>query len=503
MSQQQQQQSSGGPPAAKRPRMSGNPGAAPGGGDPSQADTARRGLVSVNNLDYVLNPDLSVSVSRANKKHFFQQTSYQPGGRAICILNSGAEYVDPQNSYLSFVLRVPTLYSGTAPSTLPVTPAQFQAATYDQQYTHKVGSAINWLKRIVITSRSGDEIERIENLHLLAPILDRYIQSSEWVETVGKLPGYSDARTEGAVSGNPTAISSSVSIAQAAGVKLGSGATETQEVATKKGQYHRVHYCIPMACISGLFRSFDRLLPSMLCSGLRFEIELSTSADAVGVAGGNKIGNAEFAIEDPQITLDQYQLTDSIQRVLNEESAMRGLEVTFTSWYNYPTASGNGGRANIEVRKAVSRALGILTTVTPSAADGVIMSDLTSQLTNYQVRLGSLYFPQQPIKITGDADNVALAEMYHHTLRGMGKIKNETSPTSVRMADFAGKLSAVYTDLERSTVQKLSGVPINNSRVAEVRFETANSFLSSKQINCWLHYVRLCRVFLQNVEVEE
>jgi hypothetical protein len=62
----------------------------------------------------------------------------------------------------------------------------------------------------------------------------------------------------------------------------------------------------------------------------------------------------------------------------------------------------------------------------------------------------------------------------------------------------------IWTDLERSSVQNLTGIPINNSRVVELMLSTRNGMLNTDlELQTFLFYVRLVRVFLNNVEVEE
>lgn len=414
----------------------------------NQGDVARKGLVSLNKLDYVLQPDLSVCVSRSYKKHFFQQKEYLPGQRAICILNSGAEYTDPQNSYLSFTVH----NEGSGPAIR----------------LEKTGSAINLIQKVILTSRSGDEIERVENVHQLAPVLDRYQYGDNWLKTVGKVIGYDNL--------------------SANGVTIADGSKKT--------------FVIPLGCITGLFRSFDRLLPSMLMSGLRIEIEFNPAIAAFSRANA---GVVAYKILEPEITLDQYQLTDAIMRVLNEEAAMRGLEVVFTSYYNHIYDLKSADKANIEVRKAVSRALGVVTKLNQKIGTDATKDYIESEnfnLAAYQIRLGSLYFPQQPIKSLGGV-NGALEECYVHTMRGFGKLKTPNAPPEVTPATYQSHLGAMYTDLERSTVQRLSGVPVNNSRVAEVMLNLTGTLTNTTEANIWLHYVRLLRVFIQNVEIEE
>jgi hypothetical protein len=249
----------------KRKKMSGAP--------TSQSDSVRAGLVSLNKLDYNLSPDLSVAVQRNYKRHFAQQSLYTSSQRAILICNSGAEYVDPGTSALVFSVK---------------------NLSSDQACNFGSGSCANLIRRIILTSRSGDEIERIERVNLLAPILDRFERDKHWLETIGSMAGYNASPAV------PTTT-------------IAAGAT--------------TRFVLPLSCISGLFRNFDRLLPSMLMSGLRIEIEWERPDVALTYAGTPT--SPGYEITELQLALDSYTMTDSVQRTLNETAALSGLEVVF------------------------------------------------------------------------------------------------------------------------------------------------------------------------------
>jgi hypothetical protein len=72
------------------------------GGDLSK----RQGLIAVNDLTYVLEPDLSVASNKTHKRHYFQSQTYSAGQQAICILNSGADYIDTRRSFLQFDIKL-------------------------------------------------------------------------------------------------------------------------------------------------------------------------------------------------------------------------------------------------------------------------------------------------------------------------------------------------------------------------------------------------------------
>jgi hypothetical protein len=461
----------------------------------SDADSSRRGLVSLNRLDYTLQPDLSVAVNRSHKKHFFQATNYSPGQRAICILNSGAEYVDPQNSYLQFYVEI----------------------TSAKQVHMGVGSAVNLIRRIVVTSRSGDEIERLERINLLSPLIERYEKSTPWLNTIGGVSGFTNSEFPGIAASLTSennrygfggdADANDWKSPSDAYMNIKGGTNIPRALVNGTGNYFQ----LPLSAISGLFRSTDRLLPSMLCSGLRFEIEWESGNIAFMNSDGSTTA-ITYKVHYPEILLDQYTLTDSIQRVLNEEAAMRGLEVVFTTFFNTTQTVGAANELNMEVRKAVSRALCLIAKSTTNEGTDDMKKDSMASLPwdckEWQVRIGSLYFPQQPVKTMVGAANAAdgcVYESYYQTLHGFGKLKTPSAPPSVSLYDFKKTLGCVCVDLERSNVQKLTGIPINNSRVAELHqtFTTITGDHGARVVQAWLGYVRLLRVFLQNVEIEE
>ena len=69
-------------------------------GTPDNGDQAKMGLLAVNKLNYTLPSDLCVCVSRTHISQCFQQREHSPGSTAVCILNTGAAYLDGRRSFL-------------------------------------------------------------------------------------------------------------------------------------------------------------------------------------------------------------------------------------------------------------------------------------------------------------------------------------------------------------------------------------------------------------------
>ena len=585
------------------------------GSAPNEQDqeaAKRQGLVTVNDLNYTLEPDLSVAVNRTGKKHFFQSTEYLHNQQGICILNSGADYVDTRTSYLSFEVEIPE--DGA------------DVATSGYFGTH--GSACNLIDTLTISTRSGDELCRLTEFGLLQNMLIPLQYNGDWVSSVGSLMGMG-----GKVNSNLT-------------VEYISGG--------------RQRFLIPMYILAPLF-GYGRLMPASLLSGLRFLVQWQTPdkaflalKDVKAVADLSKseqlrqtpamspyIQNTVFnqlntynTPWDKQATISKYtiknayfyltsvQLSDSIQRALNEQSATNGLEIVYSDYERTESVySGAANLCNIEVRKSCSRALKAFcrvrakTTYTEEKNRDSFRSEKGFPWREYQWQLGSLYFPQQPVRCEasniygiGPESYAALLEscdrftdssrqplltfdgshkdghmlyasfhdmypefnpVYNDTLgatydRDTTNLKfltttmnaaNSISRASVehtglntfhspfnnigtfslgRVGSFMNDSHTIGVNLERTTLFNLAGVPVNNSRVLALRgllhaasheptgfggtegilpnglpenyyvgFDKSNGYVTdkvqSRSFTVYLKYVKLCRIFLNNV----
>lgn len=527
-------------------------GAGQGAGD---AESARRGLMSVNGLTYTIPPDLSVVTERSNKNSFFAHNEYTAGQNMTCICNTGAQYILGRRSFMRFDIK-------NNSSTEPM--------------GFGVGSVLNLFRDVTITSRSGDDAERVFYCNRISTPMVRMTHSREWVKTVGKLAGFTTNQrlfeyegrsyTNAELVAGATTDESMFSTRRVDQQPRSAQFWDHTDTASStcpidqriNGADYGFHIppggirrvVVPLSLFTGLFQ-FDKLLPPPLMSGLRIDIRLEsaniafTALRVTGQAEAYPTNVAlDYSILNPVITFDSYKLTDAIERVINEESAMRGLEIPFTSIYTTVTNySSEGGQVqNIECRKAVSRALclSVIQEFQRNEARDAYFDNfqtLPFDFTSWQVRIGSLYLPQQ--RITGSKVAETYGETYHHTLRSLGKLLSNNS-SSVHLEEWTGSINGnirspndtfnkatyehakhkslrkyegqsttdrtkamnmISVDLERSNVQRLSGIPINNSRVAEwIATSSANR---ERSVYLALKRVRVIRVFLQNLEIEE
>jgi hypothetical protein len=290
-------------------------------------------------------------------------------------------------------------------------------------------------------------------------------------------------------------------------------------------------------------------MPAMLMSGLRIEIVWEDTVKALFSDAANPTKCPKsYTITDPQMCLSSVQLSDSIQRALNELSATNGLEIVYCDYERDMHTSGDSlSTLNMEIRKACSRALKAFARIRVTGGDGITSDDRRDIFKaetgfpayEYQWRLGSLYFPQQPVRseasapgaqknaITAYANLLESVDKYHGgakapyvSLYGTDKepveYKAFNTTKDGKKGSFTGDAHTIGVTLERSTMFNLAGIPVNNSRVLALNAKllpdtkepvsaaSANLVTNPvRQVDVFLKYVRLARVFLNNVEVEQ
>ena len=266
----------------------------------------------------------------------------------------------------------------------------------------------------------------------------------------------------------------------------------------------------------------------------------------------------EYTIKRPHLMLCSVQLTDAIQRVLNEFSSVNGLEIVYSDYdmTTQPfTSFGESNPVYLEIRKSASRALSVMARVVESSPKPYKYDSFASCQysfwNDYQFQLGSLYFPNQKIEDNNaDADirrdNVKCLA-YNLLLDTANRYAPKAAPTAIslrgRLSDVRDRQyhpvgqngehgtsdylapksrfgkwgsyvnggTTIGTTLERSSAFDLSGVPTNNSRTLAVRgnvgFALPNDATLRANFRAMLvavlQYVRVARVFLLNVEVEQ
>ena len=405
-------------------------------------DVAKQGLISYNSLSYKLPPDLSVTVSRSNTNQFFSQNNYLAGGTAVNILNTGSAYIYGPNSYLAFTI----------------------INRSDGTVTFGQGTAVNLIKRLTITTRSGDVIERIDNVNVLHYITARYGHSVTWQNSIqfGEL--------------------------------MGKG---VQPIAPEA----ELRVVIPLSEISGLFR-YQNLLPSCLMSGLRIEFEFEPALNAL--VGAGPTTGLNYELKDVVISADSYILTDLILQQLNMSASSTRLEIVINTFFNTQASRAGNSNVNLESRKAVSRALRAFFKERPPKGIGASNVDAfaslavsTDGIIDAQVRVGSLYFPNSSLRNSNPEHNAA--ELYAMTVRSFSTLGGDKA-VGTSLTQYKTGHAVLGVALERSTSHDLAGIPISNSRVLALNatFARAPAGGIATLIDFYLEHIVLIRAFLSN-----
>lgn len=421
---------------------------------PTTGSSNVNGLLTINRLNYTLPNDLSVCISRTGTSQFFQSKSYSPAQNMICILNTGASYVNPERSYLRIDFQNTSAVS----------------VSFGQ------GSACNLFNRLLVSGRDGSVLERIDNLNGLCRIRQLYEHDTEFNQTV----------------------------MTAAGARY-NGTNEAADSAVFIQPGHVKRFCIPMSMISPLFAS-KQLLPNSLASGLRLDIQLETANRALQQPQSSaSTAGLSYEIIDCAVVCESYQLSDLILRNLNQMASSSGLEYLFTTWYS-TSGRRNTNSINIESRKAVSRALMMFYVETkPEDALTDYKNDCFKSVPpkwlDVQARVGSLYLPTQASLRASDALLLA-PEVYTQSLLAFEKFRGATGNAGVSLQLFENGAAIFASSLERDTLGG-SGIPLSNSRTLAVDA----TFVAPDQgesffVSLFLKYTSLCRIYLSNIVLE-
>jgi hypothetical protein len=435
-------------------------------------------LLMSNNMKYVLPTNLSVVDERRNKPSYAdsQQYSGNNSSELVVRLTASSDYVYGPNCFLYCEVQA----TGTAPIN-----AGF-----------KDGTAINLWARMRMESKDGQELDRNDafNKWSRQSIPWRICADSRNVEScmAGQVPA---DQVGGGYLGPLTATN---------GATVGSYGLDT-----------KLTVCVPMRWISDLFGQ-ETLIPPYLISGalLRLQFEAPLTAlqqiqDTDPVVTGYTVSNA-------RVVMDSLKISPVVAKNLMEQS-QQGLKFAYRSHHYQPATVGTAGNYELQVNRAVARALSLShSTFTRDIDPSTAVDNLGTQEFNYknlQYRVGDLFLPAKVIT-NGAADATIAqkncAEFYENTLQGNQLMKYDrkaplvTLPLfqRVNVVDSNNGYVLLTQDYEQSSAIQFSGVAINNSRTATASIEYAES-ASDKGIDSWLCFYKLTSSYPQRVIVKQ
>jgi hypothetical protein len=326
-----------------------------GRGDQDSVDT----MLEFNSLQYNMWPDLTVCVDRTMKNSYFQTAEYTSDQKTgFCILNTGSDFIQGRTSYLVFDLEVEGLPEDADgnPTVVPLWGA--------------CGSAYNLIRRLTISDRAGNELERVRDVGRLVNLQIRHTQSSAFLHSVGScfLNPAEIHKHHAITSAYGKTMQREVRISDLAGGAtgwyykkigthvadgtyaepcLGYGLFNIDEVDPKRYNAENIvnivqstagetkgwkvfptdrvarnepkdysvsgrRWCLPLRFMSGLF-DYDQLLPMQVTSGLRLEFEWEDVQHAFRFAHVRGEDKSTYDPEDPPVLIPATVDMDKIK----------------------------------------------------------------------------------------------------------------------------------------------------------------------------------------------
>lgn len=416
---------------------------------PSKMSKEGKDDMLVNNLIYRQPVDLSLAKSRTHVKQFFQRSDFNNAGgqTAICDWNTGSSYINVANSFLVL---------------------EFKLSTDDAPRVYnfgKNGSAMNCINRIMVRTKAGSEIDRVDYVPLWSRTDTQYNCTRDYKDSAMSLAGY--------------------------GVDY---ATSSPSLAVSP---YKV--AIPLERLAPIFNPLKKqLMPPQLASGLHIEIVFEDLGSAFTAAG--PLVNPKFDISNIHFLLDQVLISDEAQKAISVESAETGLEWVTPRIYSLQTSLPAGvTNANVQIRKAVSQATRAWTVVQNASIYGSTSFDSTASIeqpgsVKWQYNLGSLYFPNQEVV---DTNSLSPVSSMLEALYAFDKTKDGSFSVPVTIDDFKTDSGILAMTANRDDELFLSGLNINNSRALQFKLDATwlPSDTGSHLLTSFLEYMQVVKCY--------
>lgn len=396
-----------------------------------ESNQAEKKVLNLNGLFYQVPPPLSTTLNRTYKKNYSQRTEYGPGDTIVFDMNVSG-FVDPELAFIKFTVE-----------------AVGQNSNFGARQ-----SVANLFREIRIQSKNGAELDRIEH-------------ANDWINHY--LLACEDGRKP-----------------EEYGLNWGHGGSN--QVA---GQQYT--YTFPLYLMTGLFRPYvkGQKIPPQILSGSRIEIQLESSAKAlISTTGGS------YKVIKPEIVLMEHALNDNSNKIIVEQSANNGLEYVYPRVFSVVENS-TASEFNTQVKKAVSQACACYVLPKLTGAQGDITQNSfitlngTGNFQQFQVRVGSNYYPHQSIEDLSTAHEISSLVC--------GKRHKQSPLITSNSYRNVGEFH-MSVPLKKEHDISASGLAINNSAALEVRYVSGNT--TDKTIYIFMEYICLARSFLSQTSVK-
>jgi hypothetical protein len=152
-----------------------------------EKDAGVRSLIDVNGLAYRMTPGMSVATSRVTREWDALRPSYGTGDVMSFAISSGAAYVDPDNSYIRFTVKLKLAQNAAADAPLNGYEANYYRFFWGDDPKARQ-TALNCFTDMRLTHSSGYEIDRVNRGFAPYRYLQlAYTKDKEWWDTYGSL----------------------------------------------------------------------------------------------------------------------------------------------------------------------------------------------------------------------------------------------------------------------------------------------------------------------------
>lgn len=427
-------------------------------------------LRDINRVVYIMPSQGGLMESRTDIVYYFNNQTCTPGDTILANGNSGASFIWGPNCFLK----------------LQWTVANSAGAVGNLNFGY--GSIMNLIKEIRLTHSSGEVLEYIQNVNLLAAIKSRWETSADDQVKLSTLLGGVDQTNTGSRYAGGFVY----------GINAQSGitATNVSQVFVEAASSVTFTSMIPMSYLLGCFNRTDQYIPPALLAGSTLQITLAPAAEAYTASAAT----ISISTIRPSLVYDSAKAYDvTLRSILNEQSSMDGLQFLYSTYFNtYMTSSTSS--VNFNVQQAATITESAFALFRPSTATGSSLCTFLPTPTAYQWRIASDFKPQQMVQISSNTVGgnafAQSAEAYMQTLKTFETgLHSYSTPVGfgagVSMYEFNNFAAAYGTTLERTACGlSLTGVPTNNASLLNFEATTAVP-VGANRVDIFLKYVRV------------
>jgi hypothetical protein len=402
-----------------------------------------------NKMLYDIPESLTLVKKRTSVKQHFDEENFENvrGGEVLrCTWNTGEYLVGVKNSYLLFTIR------------------NINSSNQTGNYSFGTAGCISMFEDIIVRSRSGVELTRINEPKFWNKIKYYFDTKTERKNEVGDIMGFEK---------------------------------EYPIVFPETPSY--VSFAIPLEFLLPIFNSIDgtEYMPSQMCEGLTFEFRLADPNKTFTILT-NPFDTTELT--KIEFVLDCVTLNDRSLKELNNKCHSRGLEWTCVDVYKQDILNTIAGDdVTNQINYSVSQGIRADTFYLSSDRFNSQFFDKSGFLpvpSGFQYRSGSDYYPQY--KISGLISTLNQIEAF---LKAIDSYKDSTT-TYDDFISSTKRRTMFSTSLNMNDDLPLSGIIVNNSKTLEYLGSGSSTYSTqSMDIMTLLQYVKVIKIQDMNVSV--